>query len=114
MTTPEGKVKNFVRRELDRLRQRYSDRLFIRMPPASIYGKPMLDWLIIARGFFDIGRAFMIETKRDEKHDLTPQQQATRREAESAGCQVFRVYDEETAIRAVGQIELWLITNEWP
>lgn len=111
MTTPEGKVKNFVRRELDRLRQRYNDRLFIRMPPASIYGKPMLDWLIIAERN-RVGRAFMIEAKRDEKHDLTPQQQATKREAENAGCKVFKVYDERTAVLAVAEIEGWL--NGWP
>lgn len=108
MTTPEGRVKNFVKRELDRLRVRYSDRLFIRMPPASIYGKPMLDWLIIARGTFGVGQAFMIETKKDAKHDLTPRQQETKREAEAAGCRVYKVYDEQTAIEAIGCIERWL------
>ena len=55
----------------------------------------------------------LIEAKRDVKHDLTPQQKATKREFLDAGATVFLVYDEATADYAHNYLVRQMPRTEW-
>ena len=101
--TPEGRVKKDMTTGLKRIQALYPGRLVYWMPVVRGMGKTMLDYLVCADGRF-----VMIETKRDDKHDLTALQKQTRREVEAAGGTVLLVYDVTTAVAAAKKIEAML------
>ncbi len=98
--TPEGKIKAMVSRGLKDIQARHPGLLWVRMPVTRGMGRPWLDYHLCANGI-----TVAIETKKDPKTDLTPQQKATKRELEAAGAKVFVVNDEPTASFALRWIE---------
>lgn len=82
--TPEGRVKNMVKKALTKL----GDDCWRFMPVQSGYGSVALDFLIAYRGRF-----IAIETKAPGK-TLTPLQESTKAAIEAAGGLVFVVWDE--------------------
>jgi hypothetical protein len=92
MTTPEGKVKDKVRRVL----KRYGDEIYAFWPVKTMYGSKTLDVLLCYRGRF-----FSIETKAPGE-DLTPLQKATRRQIQASGAPVFKIDGDTT------ELEQWL------
>ena len=105
--TPEGKVKAYVSKGIKVLATKYHGKIAYRMPVLRGMGRPMLDYIGSASG-----RSWMIETKRDEKHKLTPQQDATRREWFTAGTVIWVVYDTQSADTALAELEA-LVINPW-
>lgn len=103
MTTPEGRVKAKFNKEIKAIQARHPGKLFARMPVIRGMGKPLLDYLFCANGKF-----IAVEAKRDDTHDLTPQQKATAREMAAAGAETYKVYDEFSAMCIAAQIERYL------
>jgi hypothetical protein len=93
MTTPEGKVKAEVRKQLRPLA-----RLWEFMPVQNGMGKPALDFLLCVNGRF-----IAIETKAKGKK-LTTRQEHTKAEMEAAGAKVFVVDDVESLRVAIKYI----------
>src|ERR1700678_2552440 len=101
--TPEGKIKRLVNVGLKDLQARYGERLWVRMPVTRGMGRPWLDYHLCVGG-----QTVAIETKKDEKTLLTPQQKHTKRQLEAAGAVVFVVNGPGTAMVALTAIELLL------
>jgi len=91
--TPEGKVKNLVKK----LFEKY-DYLYYHMPVQSGYGAPSLDFICC-----HMGRYFAIETKAPGKQ-LTPRQEITVSGIKAAGGAVFVVDGPES----LKEVEQWL------
>lgn len=83
--TPEGKVKNKVKKVLDK----YKPRLYIRMNVPGGYGEPGLDF----EGAI-LGRAVAIETKAAGKA-ISERQETTISKMYDAGIMVFVIEDEQ-------------------
>lgn len=84
--TPEGRVKNMVRKMLDQM----GGNCYRFMPVQTGLGSRTLDFLLCVNGYF-VG----LETKAPGKH-LTPLQRQTKAAMEAAGALVFEVSDEES------------------
>lgn len=96
--TPEGRVKNMVKRALDKL----GPDCWRFMPVQSGYGSVALDFLLAINGRF-----VAIETKAPGK-GLTPLQEGTKAAIEAAGGLVFVVWDEtslELAMKIILALE---------
>jgi hypothetical protein len=100
--TPEGKIKKKFSAGLKELKERYG-KLMIRMPVSRGMGKPLLDYLLCANGHF-----VLVEAKRDIYHELTPQQNATQKEAFDAGAYAWVVYDDRSIEQVLGAIKALL------
>lgn len=98
--TPEGRIKSKFSRGLKGLQVKYPGMLMIRMPVPHGRGLPWLDYVICANGQY-----ILVEAKRDENHEPTPQQKATIREGKSAGAVVLLVYNDPTIQAALCHIE---------
>ena len=99
MATPEGKVKDKVKRLL----KKYDCYQF--WPVQSGYGAPTLDCLGCCNGFF-----FGIETKAPGKHP-TPRQRLTMEDMESAHGKVFVIGEKlvDGIYSGLGELEAWLL-----
>lgn len=100
--TPEGRVKKIVSTGLKDIQVRWPGKLWVRMPVTRGMGRPWLDYHLCVNGF-----TVAIETKKDDKTPLTPQQKATKREIEQAGGIVFVVNNPGSAtvaLVAIGQL----------
>ena len=84
MTTPEGKIKDRIDRELGK----HAPALFYHKPVQNGMGKPILDYVCCFYSYY-----FAIEAKAEDK-DLTQRQQDTRDQILIAGGTVFRVRDD--------------------
>lgn len=93
MSTPEGKIKDMVRRGLNKLSHVYRF-----MPVQNGMGAPSLDFLLCAGGWF-----IAIETKTKGKKP-TPRQETTIAEIEEAHGLVFVVDDQESCDKAMDVI----------
>lgn len=93
MSTPEGKVKDMVRRGLDKLACLYRF-----MPVQNGMGAPGLDFYLCAGGWF-----IAIETKVPGKKP-TPRQETTIASIEAAHGLVFVVDDKESCDKAMDVI----------
>jgi hypothetical protein len=93
VTTPEGRVKNRLKRRLAVLRQHYSF-----WPVQMGLGARTLDVLICAGGVF-----IAIEVKRPGA-DLTEMQKETQRQIERAHGLVFKVNDDQSMEVAMDMI----------
>ena len=93
--TPEGKIKNKIRRVLDKYKVH---RIYTYMPVPGGFGAPTLDYL----GFL-YGRGFAIEAKKPGGKP-TPRQQATIEALRKAGAQVFVVHNDDT----LRELDEWL------
>jgi hypothetical protein len=102
MTTPEGKVKEKLKKRLKELRCFY---MF--WPVQTGMGKRTLDCLICAGGWF-----IAIETKRDGQ-DLTDLQKEHRREIKAAHGLVFRVSNDAEMEEALKIIEACCMLAEY-
>ena len=96
--TPEGRVKNAVKKVLTDSKR--WGKIYQFWPVQMGYGAATLDCL----GCYQ-GRAFAVETKAP-KGKLTARQRLTIREMETAGMTVFVIDGDET----LGDLEMWL---EW-
>jgi hypothetical protein len=94
MTTPEGKVKAQVKREL----KQFGAYIWPFMPVQNGMGKPALDWLLCVNGHFVV-----IESKAPGKK-LTTRQEHTKAEMEAAGAKVFIVDGRESLQAAIDYI----------
>jgi hypothetical protein len=83
MTTPEGKMKDKIKKLLHRYK------VYFHMPVQNGMGAPTLDFICCHWGFY-IG----IEAKAPKK-DLTDRQYITKGEIENAGGIVLRVSSDE-------------------
>lgn len=77
--TPEGRIKANVNKALKGLEDAYPGKIWRFMPVQRGMGKQALDYILCVNGQF-----VSVETKRDEKHDLTPQQQNTKRDIQQS------------------------------
>lgn len=91
MTTPEGKVKDKVKRLL----KKYDVYYF--MPVQAGYGAPGLDFHCCANG-----TALFIETKAGNKK-LTPRQENTVMEVQKANGVVFIIHDDSVELSQLEQ-----------
>lgn len=103
-TTPEGKVKQLVKRMLD------EHKAFHNWPVPTGFGVPVLDCFGCHRG-----RAFMIETKAPGER-LTPRQEFTKEQFEAAGGRVFVIGEEATPnathpYSGMFELEAWLLLH---
>jgi hypothetical protein len=89
MQTPEGKVKDRVKKLLKQYKCYYF------MPVQAGYGAPSLDILVCCRGVF-----IAIETKRPGKKP-TPRQELTITQIRSAGGLVFVIDGDTTQLEQV-------------
>ena len=94
--TPEGKVKEKVKKLLDPRRPQ----LYYDMPVPSGYGKSTLDFI----GCY-YGRFFAVETKRSGK-ELTSRQEGTRDDMRAAGGVVFEIIGDS----GLDALAAWLNT----
>lgn len=97
MSTPEGKVKDKVKRAIKRLRSE-GWRIWSFMPVQMGYGSPALDFLFCINGRF-----VSIETKIPGKV-MTPRQEQTAADMQAAGGLVFVVFDDTSLKIAFEQI----------
>lgn len=97
--TPEGKVKTKIKLLLDD----YHGSVYYYMPVPGGYGRPTLDYLGSANGWF-----FAIEAKAPGKSP-TARQQGTIEEIAEAGGRVFKI-DGDAAL-AVFSDWLWEVTR---
>lgn len=104
MSTPEGRIKQKVKR---RLREEFGDSIWPFWPVQTGFGSVALDLLACIAGRF-----VAIETKADRTKKLTPLQETTSHAIRSAGGWVFVVYDDETLDAAIETIK-WKL-KEWP
>lgn len=95
MSTPEGKVKDAVKRVLK------SNGVYWHMPVQNGMGAPSLDFICCHNG-----RYVGIETKAGNKKP-TPRQALTISQIEAAGGKCF-VVNEETG---TAELEQWLVDN---
>ncbi len=95
MSTPEGKVKDMVRRTM---RQAYPT-CYRFMPVQNGMGAPALDFYYCVRGVF-----VAIETKAPGKK-VTPRQQQTIEEIDAAGGIAVVVSDEKSMDAAIKHID---------
>lgn len=93
MSTPEGKVKEHVKKLLREFGAYYH------MPVQNGMGAPSLDFVCCLNGLY-----FAIETKAEGKA-LTPRQEKTAEEIRSAGGKVFVV----AGVAGVNLLHLWLM-----
>lgn len=102
MATPEGKVKDRVKKLL----KQHEPRLWQHWPVQAGYGKPCLD----CHGCYD-GFYFAVETKAPGKKP-TPRQEVTIEQLQASGAAVFVIGERETddEFRYSGMEELadWL------
>ena len=103
--TPEGRVKSLVNKSIQSLTGRFPGKIWRFMPVQRGMGKPALDYILCANGRF-----VTIETKRDEKHDLTPQQKLIAAEIKKARGYVFVVHGPGSCM-VMEQALLQLLTN---
>jgi len=98
-TTPEGKVKERVKKILREHGAYYF------MPVQAGYGMPGLDFHCCFEG-----RAFCVEAKAPGKH-ATPRQQLTIEEMEKSGMRIFIVGERQNESYYSGEAELesWLL-----
>ena len=99
-STPEGKVKDKVKRLL----AKYGAYQF--WPVQTGYGAPTLDCLACYKGYF-IG----IETKAPGKHP-TPRQQLTMEDMVKAGGRVLVIgerIEKDGTYSGLGELEAWLL-----
>lgn len=92
MTTPEGKVKERVKKLL----KQYE--VYWHMPVQNGMGAPSLDFVCCVKGLY-----FTVETKAGNKRP-TPRQENTIADIQRAGGRCF-VVNEETGIET---LEVWL------
>lgn len=90
--TPEGKVKARVKALLKKHKAYYH------MPVVNGLGSPSLDFIGCHRGLF-----FAIETKAGNQ-GMTPRQEATAKEMDTADGKVFLVNDET----GLDKLDAWL------
>lgn len=95
MTTPEGKIKDRVKKVLKRLN------IYYHMPVQNGMGAPTLDFICCIRGYF-----LAIETKAPGKKP-TPRQLLTIAEMEKSGAFVYVVSDEDTLSRLEAFLNLF-------
>lgn len=93
MTTPEGKVKERVKKLL----KSYSE-VYYHMPVQNGMGAPSLDFICCAKGYY-----FAIETKAGNKQP-TPRQTNTMHEIQRAGGKCFLINEEE----GMEALSIWL------
>ena len=105
--TPEGKIKKLVNVGLKDIQTRHPGKVWVRMPVTRGMGKPWLDYHLCVNG-----QTVAIETKKDEKTPLTPQQKHTKHELEQAGAIVFKVDGPGTATVALQAIELLIVNPD--
>lgn len=84
--TPEGRIKKLVNDAIHRIRASHPGMIWRFMPVQRGMGAPALDYILCVNGRF-----VTIETKRDEKHDMTPQQRIVALETKNARGYVFLV-----------------------
>jgi hypothetical protein len=92
--TPEGKIKDKVKRLLKRLK------VYFHMPVMNGMGSPTLDFVCCAWGFY-----FAIETKAPKEWP-TDRQKITMKEISEAGGFVFVVRDDESLLLLEATLEL--------
>lgn len=95
MSTPEGKVKDQVKRLL----AQYKPRLYAHWPVQNGMGEPTLD----CNGAIN-GRAYAIETKAPGKK-MTPRQEVTAAGMRLAGIRVFEI---DGSPEDMHQLKMWL------
>lgn len=95
MTTPEGKIKDRVKKVLKRLN------IYYHMPVQNGMGAPTLDFICCIRGYF-----LAIETKAPGKKP-TPRQLLTIAEMEKSGAFVYVVSDDDTLSRLEAFLNLF-------
>lgn len=105
MATPEGRIKQLVRRAL----REFPD-IWVFMPVQRGFGIPALDFILCVPTALG-GLFVVIETKADEAHRLTPRQEATKSAMEKAGAAVFIVSSEETLRPAVKHIRKYYLPD---
>lgn len=93
MTTPEGRVKDKVRKALKGVEPRYTF-----MPVQNGMGSPALDWFCCIKGCF-----VAIETKVPGKK-LTDRQRTTAMEIKRAHGTVFVIRDQEDINHMIGHL----------
>lgn len=96
--TPEGKIKEKVKKLLDPRRPK----LYYEMPVPAGYGRPSLDFV----GCY-YGKYFAVETKRRGKR-LTDRQEGTRDDMRAAGGMVFEVLGDA----GLDELSAWLESVE--
>lgn len=94
--TPEGKVKNLVRRGLEQLSAHYRF-----MPVQNGMGAPGLDFYCCIDGLF-----VAIETKVEGKA-LTPRQRETAKSIAMAGGLVFVIRNADDVTQMIARIHIW-------
>lgn len=103
MTTPEGKIKDMVKKAM----ASQFPKLYHFMPVQNGMGSPSLDFLYCIDGLF-----VAIETKASvpgrSKPRMTDRQRFTADQIEAAGGLAFLVYDYDSLARAMAQIQLRL------
>lgn len=95
MSTPEGKVKERVKKLLRRFD------IYWHMPVQNGMGSPSLDFICCVRGYY-----LAIETKAPGKKP-TPRQELTMEAITKAGGFVFVVSDDDTFIRLEAFLNLF-------
>lgn len=98
-TTPEGRVKNKIKKVLDK----YNTRLYVYMPVPSGYGAPSLDFVCSVAVGNGAGLTFAIEAKRPGQVP-SPRQEGTIAAMGIGGVRVF-VIDGDLGCEA---LETWL------
>jgi hypothetical protein len=106
--TPEGRVKAFVKRVLNRFAESRDVHIWTHWPVQTGYGAPTLDMEGCLNGY-----AFAIETKAPGEK-LTARQELTRADMEKSGKKVF-VIGEETdrqfKYSGVKELLTWLVLH---
>lgn len=105
--TPEGRIKDKVKRALARLTYRSAPYLpapisvpvYSFMPVQNGFGKPGLDFYLCINGKF-----VAIETKARFGVPMTARQTLTAQEITQAGGLFFLVYDDDTLSKAIAAI----------
>lgn len=103
--TPEGRVKNTVKRVLKRFEEEFDCELYTNWPVPGGYGESMLDLVGCAFGKF-----FAIETKAPGK-TITERQRQCAARMERAGAKVFIIDQTDAEHEQFRQLWFWLITQ---
>jgi hypothetical protein len=101
MATPEGRVKDKVRR----LFSKYGAQIYSFMPVQTGLGASTLDFLCCVNGL-----AFYVETKADKTKKPTKRQDLIADQMREAGAMVFIVYDDDS----LNELKHWLNTVAEP
>lgn len=99
--TPEGRVKEKIKKVLDR----YSDYVYYEMKVPNGYGSPSLDYFGSARNPQGLGIAFAIEAKRPGRKP-TARQEGTMQRMGLGGVRVFAIDGEQ----GCDELDEWLDT----